>query len=151
MFNSASCSARCWKFDNDGPQIKNFNFSPNDRSIIKSFFQNSFAFKNSCVVAHSNEVVVCGGKTVLINDFIAMFYGMYDTFVRATVLAKTCKEKTMEDGKIKARMTKSAKLFWEGPVWEEWEKSYSDLKLFLELYPRDKVSIELVETVIFGG
>ncbi len=47
-------------------------------------------------------------------------------------------------------MTKLAKMFWEGPVWEEWEKSYPDLKLFLELCPRDKVSIELVETVSFG-
>ncbi len=48
-------------------------------------------------------------------------------------------------------MTKMAKLFWEGPVWEEWEKSYPYLKLFLESYPRDKVSIELVETQSFGG
>ncbi len=102
----------------------------------------------SCVVGHPNEVIVCGGKTVLINDFIAIFYG---TFVRATVLAKTCKKKTTEDGKIKVRMTESAKLFWEGPVWEEWEKSYPDLKLFLESYPRDKVLIVLVETVSFGG
>ncbi len=80
-----------------------------------------------------------------------MFYGMYGTFVRATVLAKTCKVKTMEDSKIKVRMTKLAKLFWDGPVWDQWEKPYPDLKLFLESYPRDKVSIELVETISFGG
>ncbi len=80
-----------------------------------------------------------------------MFYGMYGTFVKVTLLEKTCKDKTTEDGKIKIRMTKSAKLFWEDPVWEEWEKSYPDLKLFLESYPRDKVLIELVETVSFGG
>ncbi len=48
-------------------------------------------------------------------------------------------------------MTKLAKSFWEVPVWEEWEKSYPDLKMFLELYPRDKVFIELVETHSFGG
>ncbi len=87
------------------------------------------------------------GKTVLINNFIAMFYGMYGTFVRASVSDKTCTHKTMEDGKNKVRMTKTMKLFWEGPVWEEWEKSYSDLKFFLELYPRDKISIEMVETI----
>ncbi len=80
-----------------------------------------------------------------------MFYSMYDTFVRATVLAQTCKGKTTEDGKIRVQMTKLAKSFWEGPVWEEWEKSYPDLKLFLESYPRDKVVIELVYTVCFGG
>ncbi len=76
---------------------------------------------------------------------------MYGTFVKVTLLEKTCKDKTSEDGKIKKRMTESAKLFWEGPVWEEWEKSYPDLKLFLELYPRDKVLIELVDTISFGG
>ncbi len=72
-----------------------------------------------------------------------MFYSMHSTFVKATVLAKTCKEKTTEDGKIRVQMTKS--------VWEEWEKFYPDLKLFLESYPRDKVVIELVKTVSFGG
>ncbi len=116
MFNSISHSARFWEFDNNGTQIKNFNLCSNYCSFIKSFFQNSFSFKNSSVVGHPNKVVVCGGKTVLINDFIAMLYGMYGTFVRATVLAKTCKGKTTEDGKIKVRMTESAKLFWEGPV-----------------------------------
>ncbi len=118
------------------------------RSIIESFFQNSFGFKHSCVIGHPNEIVVSrNGKTVLINDFIAMFYGMYGTFVRASESDKTCKHKMMEDGKIKVRMTETAKSFWEGPVWEEWEKSYPDLKLFLDSYPRDKVSIELVETI----
>ncbi len=80
-----------------------------------------------------------------------MFYGIYGTFVKATVLAKIYKEKTTEDAKIRVQMTKSAKSFWEGPVWEEWEKSDPDLKLFLEFYPRDKASIELVETHSFGG
>ena len=128
--------------------FKNFNLNAMYPSIIKSFFQNSFSFKDSCVIGHPNEIVVaCNGKTVLINDFIVMFYGMYGTFVRTSVSDKTCKHKTMEDGKIKVRMTKTAKSFWEGPVWEEWEKSYPDLKLFLESYPRDKVLIELVETI----
>ncbi len=76
---------------------------------------------------------------------------MYGTFVKVSLSERTCKHKTMEDGKIKVKMTKLAKIFWEGPVWKEWEKSYPDLKLFLKLYPRDKVSIELVETVSFGG
>ncbi len=76
---------------------------------------------------------------------------MYGTFVRVTVLAKTCKGKTTEDGNIRVKMTKLAKLFWEGPVWEEWEKSYPDLKLILKLYPMDKGLIELVETHSFGG
>ncbi len=99
------------------------------RSIIKSFFQNSFSFKESCVVGHLNEVVVGhNGKTVLINEFIAMFYGMYGTFVKVSLSESTCKHKTMEHGKIKVRMTELAKLFWEGPVWKEWEKSYPDLK-----------------------
>ncbi len=57
----------------------------------------------------------------------------------------------MEDGKIRVQMTKLAKSFWEGPLWDEWEKSYPDLKLFLEWYPRDNVAIERVETVYFGG
>ncbi len=121
------------------------------RSIIETFFQNSFSFKNSCVVGHINEVVVPGGKTVLINDFIAMFYGMYGTFMKAIASSKTCKDKSAEDGKIRIRMTESAKSFWEGPVWEEWERSFPDLKFFLQSYPRDKVVIELVETVSFGG
>ncbi len=76
-----------------------------------------------------------------------MFYGTYGTFVRASESDKTCKHKIMEDKKIKVRMTETAKSFWEGPVWEEWEKPYPDLKLFLESYPRDKVLIELVETI----
>ncbi len=80
-----------------------------------------------------------------------MFYSMYGTFVKTIVSAKTCKEKTMEDGKIRVQMTKLAKCFWEGPVWEEWEKSLPDLKLFLETYCRDKVVIELVKTASFGG
>ncbi len=127
--------------------MKNFNLSSNYCSIIESFFQNCFSFKTSCVVGHLNEVVVPPGKTVLINDFIAMFYGMYGTFVKESVSDKTCKHETMEDGKIKVKMKKLVKLFWEGPVWEEWEKSYPDLKLFLESYPGDKVLIDLVETV----
>ncbi len=65
----------------------------------------------SFVVEHPNEVVVPPGKTVLINDFIAVFYSLYGTFVRASVSDKTCKHKTMEDGKIKVKMTDSAKLF----------------------------------------
>ncbi len=79
------------------------------------------------------------------------YNGMYGTFVKVTLSEKICKDKTTEDGKIKVRMTESAKSFWEGPVWEEWEKSNPDLKLFLGSYPRDKVMIELVETVSFGG
>ncbi len=125
-------------FDNDSSLFNKFNLNSLYHSIIKSFFQNSFSFNNSCVVGHPNKVVVPGGKTVLINDFIAMFYSMYDSFVRATVLAKTCKGNTTEDGKIRVQRTESAKLFWEGPVLEEWEKSYPDLKFFLESYPRDK-------------
>ncbi len=89
---SASCSARFWECDNNGTPLKKFNLNSNYHSIIKSFFQNCFSFKTSFVVGHQNEVVVPPGKTVLINDFIAMFYGMYGTFVRATVLAKTCKQ-----------------------------------------------------------
>ncbi len=71
--------------------------------------------------------------------------------MKATVSAVTCKKKTTEDGKIRVRMTKLAKCFLEGPVWEDWEKSYPDLKLFLESHPRDKVVIELVKTVSFSG
>ncbi len=79
-------------------------------SIIKSFFQNSFSFKESCVVGHPNEVVVaCNGKTVLINDFIAMFYGMHGTFVKVSLSERTCKHKTVEHGKIKVRITEFAK------------------------------------------
>ncbi len=148
---SASCSARFWECDNNRTQLKNFNLSSNYHSIIKSFFQNCFSFKTSCVVGHPNEVVVPPGKTVLINNFIAMFYSRNGTFVRATLSEKTCKHKTMEDGKIKVKMTKLAKIFWEGPVWEEWEKYYPDLKLFLESYLRDKVMIDLVQTYRFAG
>ena len=79
--------------------------------------------------------------------YIPLTYGNHITFVKATLSKKTCKHKTMEDGKIRVRMTESAKLFWEVPVWEEWEKAYPDLKLFLESYPRDNVFIELVKTV----
>ncbi len=116
MFLSASHTAIFWKFDNDGSLFHKFNLNAMYCSIIESFFQNSFSFKNSCDVGHPNKVVFLGGKTVLINDFIAIFYGMYDTFVKVTLLEKTCEDKTTEDGTIKVRMTKSAKLFWEGPV-----------------------------------
>ncbi len=51
-----------------------------------------------------------------------MFYGMYGTFVKVTLSEKTCKEKTKKDRKIKVRMAKKAKSFWEGPVWEEFQQ-----------------------------
>ncbi len=54
---------------------------------------------NSCVVGHPNKVAVPGGKTVLINYFIAMLYGMYGTFVRATVRQKLAKERRQKIGK----------------------------------------------------
>ncbi len=152
MFSLVSHSTRFWKFDHDGSWLKIYILNAIYRSIIKSFLQNSFSFKNSCVVGHPNEVVyVPNGKTVLIIDFIAMFYGMYGTFVKVTLSDKICKEKYTDDGKIKVRMTESAKLFWKGPVWEEREKSYPNLKFFLKSYPRDIVLIELVETVSFNG
>ncbi len=87
LFSSASPSARFWEFHNDGNSFNKFNLNSQYCNIIKTFFQNCFSFKNSCAVGHPNEVVVPSGKTVLINDFIAMFYGTYGTFVRATVLA----------------------------------------------------------------
>ncbi len=89
LFSSASSSARFWEFDNDSSFFNRFNLNSLCRSIIETFFQNSFSFMNSCVVGHINKVVVPGAKTILINDFIAMFYSMYGTFVKATVLAKT--------------------------------------------------------------
>ncbi len=91
--------ARFWEFANNSRLCKKFNLNSLERSIIESFFQNIFSFKNSCVVGHPNKVAVPGGKTVLINDFIAMLYGMYGTFVRATVRQKLAKERLQKMGK----------------------------------------------------
>ena len=143
----ASASARFWEFDTDGSKMTNFNYTALYRSTAESFIQNSFTFSKSCVIGHSNEIVEEGGKTVLINEFIAMFPAMFGTFVKCTyggVGLEACKEK-LRNGKIVVRMTESAKLFWEGSVWDEWEAAFPDLKEFFESYPRDKVEVELVQ------
>ncbi len=44
------------------------------RTVIQTVVQNSFSFPDSCVVGHPHELVTNGknGKTVLINEFIAL-------------------------------------------------------------------------------
>ena len=142
-----SSSARFWHNDHDGSKFNDFDFQKQYRGIVKSFFENCFMFKTSCVVGHLSKEVVRNAKMVLINDFISMFPAMYGTFVTLTKDVEGCKNNITEDGKLWIKMTKSAKVFWESSVCDEWKTSYPDLKFFLDSYPREKIEIELVVEV----
>ena len=52
--------------------------------------------------------------------------------------------KKVNDGKVKINMTKRAKAFWEGPVWNEWAVKFPNLKGWLKKYPRDDVVVVVV-------
>ena len=116
------------------------------RNIAKTFFEDSFGFKKSCVTGHISEIPQDSGRTCIVNDFIAFFPAMYGTFVTGGGLDGAVGR--YGNGKVTIRMTPSAKKFWNGPVWEEWLVAFPDLKHFLEWYPKDKVDI--VEVLVIG-
>ncbi len=45
------------------------------------------------------------------------------------------------DGKVKIHMTKRAKAFWEGRVWDEWSAAFPNLKSWLKKYPHGNVEV----------
>ncbi len=53
----------------------------------------------------------------------------------------------MNRGTITIKMTKSAKDFWNDPVWDQWKQHYHDLKVLIDNYPKHIIKIEEVPVV----
>ncbi len=82
-------------------------------------------FDISCVVACPREKGVFpkdGGfiastHRILINEFIPVFYFMHVLYTTGHKVPKDTNK--ILDGKVKINITKRAKAFWKGSVWDE--------------------------------
>ncbi len=93
------------------------------RIVIQTFFQNSFTFPDLCVIEHPHELVTTGknGKTVLINEFIALFPAIFGTYCTDGNSTYTKTQTNVNEGSVTIKLTKSVKDFWNGPVWGKWK------------------------------